>query len=625
MSALALIVAATLAQAGTLRSDLALRGGGAGRSVVALSAWDKGGSESWGAGIPSPTIDCAPLPGSTGGDIVCSGASPTEVGSPTTGTSPIWYRGDSAVRPSVTESGANYHNLGDVADASTAMTSCVIFNARSVAGATFIAAKSAANSGYLIYASTTSLVLRVCNGTGCTSGGTVAISAGSWYVACHAYSHALGTIIGNANGVAGLPETSVAGPIADTSADLTIGAPGGAAVSIRRVAIWTGWAADAAQLAQLVATQWGLAADRPAGTVATHSRTDSTLCCPFSDAECFWLGPGAPCIHAPTYSGWASGGAVAGGIEVYGPGANSIPTSTNVCGGEWLHQNSMACAASGTDAAGSAESFRLTAGATNSRSAGVVGASGTLTHTFSLWVKAGTQGASGSIGLQADGGTAAGCANFTPGASWARVKTTHTQAYSSTLYPRIYAHANCEAGSATVGDNILVSKPQITVTAYPVPYRATTGTGYAGLASTATTVTVPVPAQVTPRGALLVSATPTGDWTVADRYLVGATGGHALRAYTNGALYLYLDNNSTPISSWATGWTGALPHQTGLEWTGAAASIWSDGVLRASGASAFAPPAAWTIGYGQQPGGGSAYLNGLVSRVAQCRRAGGCR
>lgn len=70
MSALALIVAATLAQAGALRSDLALRGGGAGRSVVTGEiSWSSCGSYASGAAI---TKGAGVSVGSSAGGTLCS-------------------------------------------------------------------------------------------------------------------------------------------------------------------------------------------------------------------------------------------------------------------------------------------------------------------------------------------------------------------------------------------------------------------------------------------------------------------------------------------------------------------------------------------------------------------------
>ena len=103
------------------------------------------------------------------------------------------------------------------------------------------------------------------------------------------------------------------------------------------------------------------------------------------------------------------------------------------------------------------------------------------------------------------------------------------------------------------GGSVCVWGAQLTPTAYPVPYRATTGIAYAGLASTATTVTVPVALLSKDRFALGISATATGNWATVNTGLLqwgGAYGAaNTVSVYTDASAKIAVE-----VYDGAAGW-----------------------------------------------------------------------
>lgn len=629
MSAIALLVAATLAQAGTLRSDLALRGGGAGRSVVSLLAMDKGGSQDWGAGIPTPTIDCAAVGTSSSASLQCSGASPSFAGTAQTAAgSPWWYRNDTAVRPAIALNGStDYWGLGDVADPAGSAMWCGGFRPDSVTGDQMLMAKdTSGDDGWFIYRSSAQLKIYVYNAAGTPTAYTIGtVVTGAWFGFCVAYEYVgNGTSIirANVNGTAASDVTNAVGPIKNTATALKIGARGNTAEllwsgGIRRLAYWDGppiSATSAAALAAIVATQWGLAHDKPAGTVATHARTDSTLCCPFSDAECFWVGPGAPCIHAPTYSGWASGGAVAGGIEVYGPGANALAYSETFAAGSWIKaggvgaaDNSASCPMS--PLAGTRMSLVTTDG-----EADYITQDAATTPGRSVWL------------ARATGDSACGV-------TFGDATGDGAQSLALTDGPvRYYSGGTGQTG-------LSVARPvggcarwcmwlaQAQASTYPVPYRTVAaGTPYSGAASTATTLTVPV--ALTDPSRWAISMTATGPLTTRGLWswgTIGAANSVGLYETTDVLAFALWDASAASRSTLYT--LPAAPSSTRIVASDGMRLSVNDVVVgttsgAGSGALSALPSGPLKIGDNQATG---VYLGGLVSRVAQCRRAGGCR
>lgn len=522
---------------------------GAASPVVGLLAIEQGGSESWGSGIPSPTIDCAAVGTSASASLQCSGATPSFAGpGQVAAGSPWWYRGDASVRPSIALNGStDWWTLGNVANpAAQNVTVCAMFKHTSATGILFSRDDFGANRQLTLDVESNNVTLNIFGPSATLCAHVIgAASVGSYYSVCAAYEFvANGTSIlrGNLNGVASTPRTNCAGPIQDKTVAATVGVATTSypfAGAIRRVAIWTGPDAptSAAQLAQLVATQWGLAADKPAGTVATHARTDSTLCCPFSDAECFTVGPGAPCIHAPSYSGWAGTG---GGIEVYGTGANAILYSNTFAHASWLK-------ASGVSAADASASCPM----------GPAGVRMSLVTTdgeadYITQYAAGTPGRSVWM-ARATGDSACGV-------TFADSDGDGAQSVPLTDGPVRY----WSGGAGHLG--LSVARPvggcvrwcmqyaQGQAGVDPVPYRSTdTGTAYTGAAGTATTLTGTSALLNKDRWALGITSTPTGGWATVSTGLLQWGGNYgaanSVSVYTDAAAKLVVE-----VYDGASGW-----------------------------------------------------------------------
>lgn len=596
---------------------------GAVSPVVSLIAWDKGGSQDWGAGIPSPTIDCAAVGTSASASLQCSGATPTFAGpGQTAAGSPWWYRGDSGVRPSIVLNGStDYWTLGDVGDTTSDVAACVEFKAASVAGVTFLWGKSDNATGpWHFYQTSGSLRFWVTRSSGYTDWGIGTITPGTWYLACAGYHYVAdgsSTIRTTLNGIPGTPTDTAVGPLQDTTHNLAIGAitNGGYKWSgaIRRAAAWIGPSAptSASQLAQLVATQNGLAHDKPAGAVASCSRSDSTLCGPFSDAEQFLLGPGFCCIHAPTYSGWASGGAVAGGIEIWGPGANALGYSETFANAAWVKSTGVTASDASASCPMSPLAGTRMSLVTTDSDADQIAQDAATTPGRSVWM------------ARATGDSACGV-------TFADASGDGAQSLALTDGPVRY----WSGGTGQTG--LSVARPvggcarwcmwmaQAQASIYPVPPRSTPGASpYSGAASTATTVTVPVaPSGVTDAsGTVAVTFTspapvyPNAILGVGSDWLLIAAGSTSARVF----------DGTTEVPS-ITVPDMTLGTTLGVAWSGAVESLFTPtGGVLGSHAYDGAFVAGWTkFSVGARADG--TYTNpGIYRRFAQCRKAGGCR
>jgi hypothetical protein len=608
-------------------------------SVIAAKSFNAG-TDNYPSDLASPTFDCV---ASTSGEMTCSGATATKTGSPTTGTSPFWWRGATSVSESVVLNGSSdYYNLGNLDAEPQSLTVCAVHNLSSTAGVMMLVGNAAAPTYSWYLGNNSGITLRVCkSGPVCSSSGVVAASTG-WAVSCASYLYvADGTSVlrVNSNGTASTPVTTAVGPIAISAGAVQIGADGAAGSkingSIRRVSIWTGTAFSATDLARLVASQWGLTEDKPSTDYATHARTDSTLCCPFSDAECYWVGPGAPCIHAPTYSGWAGSG---GGVEVYGVGANGATYS------ETLTSWSTSGATVTTLQAGTPNKHLVTTSANNGSVYQTATTASSTQYTLSGWVAAASGSTVQSIGVQCGSGNATACTcGRGNGAACTTGINASVQCYAystfTTTQDRFWLSATCASAStapipfvhdgqyvATNGVTGYFGGMQITATAQPMPYRATTGSAYSGSAGTATTLSVPVRLTDPSRWAVGVSAI-LPLWTSGTLWGLGTNAGansaSLLTGATDGTLRTYDGASGTLTSTWTHGLAAGSSHALV---GGAPAAVRVDGApvtLSTSGTGTGIATLPATLYVGQTSAGSQ--TNGLVSRVVQCRSAGGCR
>ena len=128
----------------------------------------------------------------------------------------------------------------------------------------------------------------------------------------------------NVDGTASAHVTNAKGPLADPGAGvpLVIGADAGGTTNfigtVSRAVFTLGDTATPAQLAQRVASQQARLTKKPAGGAITFT-SDGGLCCPVSDAQCYWLPANVPCVTST-------------GTFVGGASANLFPYSGLVCG-----------------------------------------------------------------------------------------------------------------------------------------------------------------------------------------------------------------------------------------------------------------------------------------------------
>jgi hypothetical protein len=281
----------------------------------------------------------------------------------------------------------------------------------------------------------------------------------------------------------------------------------------------------------MVATQWGLAADKPSDTVATHAHTDSTLSCPFSDAECFWVGPGAPAIHAPTYAGWATGGAPAGGVEVYGAAehSNKLAESRSVCSGTsfqtgWAQSGALTTCTAGTTTTplGNTISGKLTYASTSYAYATAFVATA-IPYTLSCWMKADSGSPRPYIAATPDSTNfyARGlCPTLT--STWQRCSATGTMSAAS-QYLMIGIHPGDAAQTGGTAGTIWVADCQAAPSPFLGPYSVSAGIPFVGsddMQGVSTPLTNPT------RWCVGVNAKATGAWSTGIRglFLMGTNG-----------------------------------------------------------------------------------------------------
>lgn len=590
--------------------------------IVSLVAWDKGGSQDWGAGIPSPTIDCAAVGTSSAAALQCSGATPSFAGpGQVAAGSPWWHRNDTAVLPSIVLNGStDYWTLGNQPTCGDKQTILFEFTPTTISGAEYLFGidDRATKRDFALYRNAGALVPTWFKSGGYTEQAVTGIIAGSAFVFAASYDASggdgAGVLRANLNGTAPAPVTTGVAPLRNlTDQPMGIGASiGGSPLpsssKIRRAARWCGWAGSASELAQLVATQWGLAADKPAGTVATHARTDSTLCCPFSDAECYWVGPGAPCIHAPTYQGWASGGAVAGGVEVYGPGANALGYSETFANAVWVKSAGVTAADASASCPMSPLAGTRMSLVTTDGEADQIAQDAATTPGRAVWL------------ARATGDSACGV-------TFGDATGDGAQSVALTDGPLRY----WSGGTGQTG--LSVARPvggcarwcmwlaQAQAAVYPVPPRSTPGaTAYAGSASTATTLAVPVPATVTDaRGAVYAQWISAN--TTTNARLIGFSGSATPAAVLSATSLQSWDGAN--LISLSGAWSASTASWFRGEWSDSAKSLTTP-----SASSSGAYDGAWlgSVVYVGSNAGTGDYINGLVSRTALCSRGGSaCR
>jgi hypothetical protein len=215
----------------------------------------------------------------------------TRIGSPTTVTA-LGYPERWAARLGGV---SDYYDLGDIGDASNALTVLVTFKPTNTGG--YMVSKyegMGGDSSYVFYnGAGTSYYFRVCSAPGTCTGSNAATAADATVHVCamsYTYvSPTTSTIRLNCDGTTVSEVTNATGPLANSARPLRLGS--GSATTAENLlagdvlssSIWTGTAATAAQLAILVASQQARLVSKPSGSLVTVS-SPATTCVPATTA-----------------------------------------------------------------------------------------------------------------------------------------------------------------------------------------------------------------------------------------------------------------------------------------------------------------------------------------------------
>lgn len=256
-----------------------------------------------------------------------------------------------------------------------------------------------------------------------------------------------------------------------------------------------------------------LAASR--GANPTHTRSDTSLCCPLSDASCCWVAVDQPCIQGPT----ATGGA---GIRIDGAGVNLLyysellveETSAKT---PWAVDGNVGSptlsVVSATNPVGADNVFRVAFPAVTTDEysriyQAVPGIGGP--HTAAIWIRAATTSCNVYLTIfNAVMGIPAAATRLNATSTWQRVSASVDMGVAP------------QVGGISIGPVMTSWSPQegpqgactvdlVGATFVPGrnlrPYRETGATTYTGSADTATLVTIETSADIT-----------SSDWAISVR------------------------------------------------------------------------------------------------------------
>lgn len=619
-----------------------------GQSVAAplgLARFASMGSASYPASIPAPTIDC--VAAASGGELTCVGATATKAGNPTTVSSATWYEGDTDWRPAVRLDGTgDYYDLGAVGSQTGSFSVSLSLAPTDLAVNYEVFGKydEVTSKGFTILVLNDGRILAVIRDASSVAGtifSTSTLVPGSWSVVTLAYEFvAAGTskwrmVI---NGVAQTESTGLVGPPTAVANSLFVGKSTASGAPLkgnsRRASVWTGVAFSAAELLLVNASQTGLTLDKPAATVATHTRVDSTLCCAFTESSCQWIGPNAPCIHAPTYSG-SLGGA---GLEVYSLGANLLAYSRPNDADTWVAYapghtapTKTSNSADVTDPVGTNTATKVEFPAVGSGKISILVApqvaQTAIPYTFGIWAR--TLSGTFRTHLACYSSAYYAIKEIAVTSTWQRLTTTGTSPGSAAQSCHIGTDLNTPAAGETATDagTVYLYLGTMTATSAPIQARATSGLAYAAasgtVASEASTVT-----DYT-RWAYAVRATPGGaGWGRTDTIGLWQWGGSYGTANSATA---YIDSASKPvveIYDGAAGWkrwtagaalTGTASKSIAVQYQSGTIRVWVEGVevagtMSGAGTGLLAALPTATIGLGVT---GSSVLQGTVGPVCQ--------
>ena len=311
LAALAVVLACAPARAElrTRTRDL-----GATSTPSGVLDWSRSWAEDWTTGASTPTPDVECVSAGSGGDLTCTGATATKSGNPTTVGAP-GYPARTAVRLDGT---GDWYDLPASTGALTALTTCVTFTAATPASVLVLAAKNdgSTNTGWQWFTSGGALQFVYFKGASASAGGALNVGslvAGTWYVSCVSINatgaDGSGVLSGNTNGVAPTPVTNGGSPIYNPNIVTVIGSRASHDVpwngDVANFTLYRGWAASAAELAALVASQQARLASKPLGALVTVT-SGATTCDSRSDGSLYSLPAGSLCCGASGCEIWGA-------------------------------------------------------------------------------------------------------------------------------------------------------------------------------------------------------------------------------------------------------------------------------------------------------------------------------
>jgi hypothetical protein len=312
------------------------------------------------------------------------------------------------------------------------------------------------------------------------------------------------------------------------------------------------------------------------------------------------------------------------GAEVWAQGVNLVgATASDFGNAVWAKGNATVSADTGVAVDGTVTADRITVTAGGAVAYAYQAFAGvfTDTRTTSFYIQAGTQGTAASVSSLTDGTSVGACTNITPTATPTRYSATRGPDTSVTNKGlAVFLNANCSAGTATAGDNILVSHAQHEVSAYPTPF--TTATRNATVAS------IPLPDfSATDTACFGVTYTPGQDWNVnpaTSKVLLGnynaGSNAFTIDRLAGNLLFQVYDNaGANKIVTWAHG-LGAVRTTKRIVGCMAAGTtaLYVDGV--SVGAVTGVGTALWSanqspVYIGSTTAGGAFFLDGSISNV----------
>jgi hypothetical protein len=424
----------------------------------------------------------------SGGDLVCNVAA-TKSGNPTTVGAPGYPS-----RTAVLADGTNdYWTLGDTAPAGS-FTVCASFRSDLISASVrqIVGKTNAIKYSWRMYTyndGVTAEVITPEDGSTTSYVVTSGLSALAWNSYCFSYLYATSgtsTIRTNLNGIAGTPKTNAIGPCAAASGtQLAIGADsaGGQDYTggIALVSYYNGWAASAAELAALVASQQARLASKPFGALVSVT-SGPTTCDSRGDGNLYSLPAGSLCC-----------GAV--GCEIWGAAQHSNAVPSTLAAG-WTGSNATASASTGLDGVATSAVTVTDDAATSTHYVTQNYTATAVPWVASAYFKAGTRSwvllslDSGNSGVYADvancvkGSEVGATGTVQQVGAWCRVTSSKTLAADVRAW-RVYVANSTGTSTTYAGDGtgtVIMDCPMAQVGTVPGPCTRTAGAAYVGAA-----------------------------------------------------------------------------------------------------------------------------------------------